>query len=329
MIPMLTSINTNIDGGNYISRGTLQVNPALANLGIEDLLEKSDLNFQVGKIQTSYDYLGQHIESKSHSIIRLDTGKELGFGATKEYEPVSYQRAIYDVFGEDISDKMKNIGGIPTRVISLHNGARAAFQFVLPEIWKVAGKIHRTFFNIFGSHDRSSGVGFNTSDICIVCGNTYLRAFASKELRSFAKHTANVHSKLVELSKAILTIRAESVEYYTVLDNAATVTVNSDTVAAFTALLFPDTNGGEKRQSKAADNRRDELMAAINVSRAEREGYTASGALTVYDVFQGALRFTSYKEQKRNADEQFEYVMDGPGNIKNTMAYNWLLEAVK
>ena len=110
----------------HINKGTLIMNPELANLSIEDMLARSDLAFQVGKVQTGYEYLGVYYPSKAYSIIRLDSGEELGKGASSEYNPMGYLDSLGHIFGD-----VKQLGGIPTRVIKFGKGERAAIQFIL------------------------------------------------------------------------------------------------------------------------------------------------------------------------------------------------------
>ena len=133
---------------------------------------------------------------------------------------------------------------------------------------------------------------------------------------------------MAELAQTVLAVRRAARAYYTLLDHSATVKADNATVQAFLAAMIPDTSGGDKRANKASDNRREELQAAIRVSQAEREGYIDNSPVTAYDLFSGVTRFTSYKTQKRNDAEQFEYVTEGPGAKLNDKAYNWLQENV-
>jgi hypothetical protein len=303
------------------SRGTLEINPQFANMDLYDIMQAAQIPMQVVKIPTYYKdpISGEFIQSKGFSVIDLGNSKELGFGFTDKYVPVNYYDALQQFFGD-----VKKVGGIPTRAINFNGGEKIAMQFVLPNEWKVADSPHKYFTNFYSSHNGEVGNTFNESDICVVCGNTYRRSLADKTLKSVARHTSKVMEKIDEISKIFINAEKNAELHYQFLNKLASQNANSEVVKQFTTFLMPDAenNNPNRKKSDARENRREELIIAIEKSANERN----SGEITWYDLFQGVTRYTNYRTQKRNNAEQFEYVMAGNGNTVNQAGYNWLME---
>jgi len=301
-----------------IDRGTLKMNPAMANMNIEDILTEADLAFQPLLVQTHYydPVDGKEHMSGAHSVIRADNGNELGTGFSDGYTPVGYLDALEGLFGD-----VKKLGGIPTRAINFKDGRRTALQFVLPDTWYIAERQHNLFFNVFAGHDGTTGILFNSADTCIVCGNTFAMAKASQVLRYSARHTSNVTARLAEIRQAIFTIQETSKAYYSVLQLAAQKPANEAIITEFVNFIHPDEKKEGVRDNRARANKRGDLNTAIAVSVAERNGSVP----TIYDLFSGQTRMVSWNKQNRTAEEQFEYAMT---NAKNQAAYTWIKEKI-
>jgi len=135
-------------------------------------------------------------------------------------------------------------------------------------------------------------------------------------------------SRIDEIRQILMVSDEGQKAYYRVLDKAATIKVDFQKKQEFMHILFPDGKASDKtgKVNQGPANQRIALSDAIDTTVNERN----SGDLTVYDVFQGALRYSSYKRGKgdnpRDDDEQFNYAMNSE---VNEQAYSWLLEAVK
>lgn len=310
-----------------INRGTLEMNPDYAEKDIIDILNEVDLGFQVGRVQNYFHspVTGELLPSQSHSIIRLDNDKELGYGMTDRYNPMSYVDMLGNYFGD-----FKKLGGIPTRAVSFDGGEKADIQFIFPEkFYKVADREHGLFFNFYSSQDGTVPILINSSDVCIVCGNTHAMSKNDARLRHSIRHTASASNRLMELQKTLMSFDSPVNEYYGLLATmprySADVKVGDKNLQeAFIYAMFPDkeVEEGEVNKNKSRDNQRENLRVAIGTSTAERN----TSDVTIYDVFQGLTRYTSYRSQNRNESEQLAYVMDGPGANLNAAGFNWLKE---
>lgn len=314
----------NFDGGNiwmqHIERGTLKVNPDLKDKSVEDVLESAGLNFPVYKVGTFYRNPVDGIEypSESYSVINGLNGYELGKGFSEGYQPLSYP----DMLGKFFEDTTK-LGGIPTRAFSFDKGSVGGIQFAFGDGVLIADRPHMTFFNLITSHNGLYGVTTNECDICVVCGNTFAYTMKSAVNRFTVKHTRFMDSRIDELKKILMINQDNQKMYYQILDKAFTVKINFEKKQEFLKMLFPDGKPNENGKiNQGPANQRIAMDDAISTTLNERN----TTELTIGDVFQGALRYTSYKTQHRDNDAQFNYAMNSEDNA---MAYNWMVEALK
>jgi hypothetical protein len=332
MFPMnlkvTSNFSTQFSSWGVIKRGTLEVKPEYKDKGLEDILEDAGLNFPVTKNQLYYyDPIASIFKpSRSYNITKGDFTQELGYGMTSRYAEMSYPDILSGYFGD-----FKNLGGIPTRAISIDNGSKAAIQFIFEQaMWKIADREHGLFFNFYASQDGKTPILLNTSDICIVCGNTYAMSKADNRLRTSIRHTKNASSRLAELKGAFHNFEEPVNEYYFQLSQfprfAADNRVNNQSVQeAFISAMFPkkeSENGEIVAQNKSRENQMENLRVAIGNSAAERN----TSDITIYDLFQGLTRYTSYRTQNRNTEEQFAYVTEGPGAELSSKGFNWLVD---
>lgn len=301
-----------------INLRALSINPEYQNMSVHDILTNGGLGFGVAKVETTYNYDGVIYPSNGYSIIRTDMPEvELGKGFSDEYVPMSYTELLETFFGD-----ITKLGGVPTRVVSLNNGKVGAMQFALPREWLIGDRAHKTFLNLFTSHDGTYGYKINECDICILCGNTFRFAHKDSSFSFTAKHTKNSGSRISEIRQLMLSAEKANTIYYETLQKAANMEANSKLVNEFLLAMFPD---GEKNASGKVNqgpaNRREMLSKAIGDTAAE----TNKSEISISDVFEGMLRYTADRTQKRNADEQLAYVLKSE---ENTLAYEWLNEKV-
>lgn len=308
-----------ITGWGRVERGTLKVDPELAPLSVAEIMERSGLGFNPLKVAIGYNnpLTGQFSEyDDKFIIIRSDTGEAIGT-VGRRYNPIPYYAAIESAFGDIVT-----AGGIPTRAVSMDNGAKMAVQFALPEGWLVADCEHGLFVNLFSSHNGTLAIVVNSADIRIVCGNTFAMALASQTDRHSVKHTASAYDRLTAVQKALFGIRESAQYYYGALDTFAAHKASSAEVQQFLSAVIPDKEKGEsKRDNSQPANRREAVYLAAGQSAEERN----TADITFYDLLQGVTRVSSYKTTEKRTDN-FEYVTFGPGGDLNNKAYAILEE---
>lgn len=322
-----TNFTADMPQWGKLALGTLVMKPEYKEKGLDDILDDAGLGFQVGLVQNHFvdPVTGIWTPSKSHSIIRMDTSAEIGYGVTLDYQPMSYSQIMGDFFGD-----LKNLGGIPTRAISFSNGSKGAIQFLFGE-WLVSDRPHKSFLNFYAGHTGKTAIEFNSSDVCIVCGNTYALSKADKTLKFSVRHTEKASQRLMELRNNVLNMQKYNEHYYQLLNDMARYSASGEIQKAFIHHIFPqpkNQDGTEKISgNKSLENQRAALGNAIAISVSESN--KPADKVTIYDLFAGITRYTNYRTQNRNAEEQLEYVTNGPGSNDNAKGFNWLQSYVK
>jgi len=296
--------------------GTFDVDPALENLSINDLLEQAEVGFNAVKVPTYIlnPHTGQYNESTETFVtVRDDTWQEVGPRLGKDYTVIQHADALESVLGD-----VRDLGGVPTRVLAFNNGAKVTIQCALPGSFWVADSKHGLFLNLWNSHDGTGKIRVNTCDFRIVCANTYAMAKASDLGAFFAKHTKNVGQRLNNLARAAGIIQREYTAYAEQLFNLSQKPVTSEEVTQFLNLLVPDPEKKDgQRQNVGPQNRRAEIGLAILSGAGNRQ-------VTAYDLFQGVTGYVDRREQNRNGAEQFIYATIGVGQNLKDAAWNIL-----
>lgn len=290
---------------------TAQVN----GLSLADLLADAGMDFNPLKVDLGYNdpISGKYQTAPDRfGIINPNTGAFLG-AVGKEYTPVNYADIAGGVYGAMVED-----GYIPARVLHFNGGARIFIAMIAPAEVKIGDRVHRTFTGISSGHDGGTVIQIGDTDFCPICTNTYRMALDEiKEGGRRAKHTKNVMGKLDEIRQQMFNVEASRKVYYDGLTAMMNRRVDSAEVNAFLTALVPDAAGAEKRASQAQANRRAEISRGIFLTTLE-EGRKETRA---YDLFAGVTRYVTGRTQNRNADEQFDYVMDGSGAKLSNAAY--------
>ena len=309
---------TNISQSYTEKIGTLEIKPEYAIKSLYDIAEENDMAFGVLKVQTEYTspVSGQKFPSKSYSVIRADNDFELGNGFTEDYQPLSYVDML-EVFFEDI----KNISGIPTRAIKFGIGEKGAFQFIFPKDWQVAGTTHKTFWNLYSSHNGTVATTINVSDVTIICGNTFNFSLMDKSLHYSVRHTTNSQERLVEIRKLFNISEANMGQYYNQLDKMALMNAKGNVISDFLEYMIPTKKENGQSMNSGPKSRQLDLTQAI-IHSAENERNKSD--VSIYDLFQGTTRYSNHRTGKRSESEQFEFVMEGEGAKFNNKAFNWL-----
>ena len=297
--------------GDWGKRPTVfNVDPTLADLTIHDLLDKAGCGFNATKTPAFVynPHSGIYVQSSdTFFVVRDDTWEQIG-SVGSDYTVAQYADVLDAIVGD-----LRELGGVPTRVIGLNGGSRVLIQVGLPDSFWVNNSQHGLFLNVWASHDGTTTVGGNSTDFRVVCANTYAMAKGSLLARFFTRHTKNVTKRLADLAKVVGIIRKDYVEYGQDLFKLAETNVNSTAVNEFLLALLPDAekDGEAKRDNAARANRRNEIATQIYV------GAGNSDKLTAYDLFQGVTGYVDRKQGNRDDGAQWAYATSGPGaNLK-------------
>lgn len=269
------------------------------------------------EVMNPYTGMVQYTDKKT---IFNDKGESIG-EVGYEFNAMSHWETISAALG-----KVVEFGGIPARLIVFDNGARIMAQFVIPQTYYAAGREHNAFYTVYNGLDGTLRAKLGFTLYTPVCSNTY--AAAMRDLGYSVKHTKNMGINLSHVSEQLGLIQDEVKSTVAVLDKFSTVEMDSEEVKKFLAFMMPKKADSD---SKAVDNRRAELSAAISKTQLETlesvslaNGNAVLPIATAYDLFAGVTRYITGRQQNRDANSQYEFVTVGNGANMAQSAYDYL-----
>lgn len=229
------------------------------------------------------------------------------------------------VLAETIVEAANRLGLDSFRGGELKGGRKVYYQVALTDahIGSDTLKRHITALN---SHDRSSSIGFGSSNTCVICENTFY--MAHKEVDKF-RHTASAEDRIKLAMNQITTVqKADTI----LMENFKRMTYKKIEKPLFERLvkeLFDvDLNTTKKDLSGRKANQIEAFSQAV-----EKET-NRHGGKTLWSLFNAVTYYTNHVETldskgkiKRSAEEN---VMTGSGRQKNGIAFdvimNWIDE---
>lgn len=265
------------------------------------LLEETGLNWTVKK-----ETLISSVDAKktdSFGLFRNDNGTHLGT-VKKRYEVYqNYQLA------EALIQATEEINMNVSRGGMLNGGAKVYLQAELPSVYIGKSDMKRMITGL-NSHDGSRAIAFGSTDIVVVCHNTFHMAYG--DLSKF-RHTASAKEQIkifIEGMRIALGLEEKKIETMRVM---ADVKINEE---IFNRLMNRVFNvSPEKTMKEASQREKDKLMRVADSIETEikLEGNSLWG------LFNGITRYTNHvapKEGKRD-----EYIMIGKGYETNLTAF--------
>lgn len=159
-------------------------------MSVEQILEQANANWTVSK-QSLFGPEGQ--PTQGFGIFRDDTKACLGIVGSKYTPTQNYEIAetLYEAAGQQ---NLKI-----TRAGMLGYGQKVYFQLALPDV-RIGGSDSKRFLTALTSHDGSSPIGFGTTNVVVVCANTFFSALKDMER---VRHTANSKAKIAIISSQL------------------------------------------------------------------------------------------------------------------------------
>lgn len=192
----------------------------------------------------------------------------------------------------------------------LGKGERIYYQFQLPEV-TIGGSKNMRYLTGLTAHDGLTKIGFGTTNVVVVCQNTFFQAFKDCEA---VKHTPNHKEKLngiINSLKLSLTAEEFMIERMVKLSNIVIPSKIDDD------FLF-DIIGGNEEATRSV-NRLNDLKAAMSTE------YNTHGE-TAYGLFNAVTRFTNHMTPYKDIDTKRKALMFGAGARINQRAFD-LIEA--
>lgn len=183
----------------------------------------------------------------------------------------------------------------------------------LPE-FKAAGRVFRPYLNFLSSHDQSSAIVVNTSNICVVCNNTFKanlhKADEKGTINVKIKHTKNVKAQIANVPEIIDGFLGAQAEFASIMNTLETMPIKRQHARELFAGFI---GAGDEVSTRKVNqvNRLDELF----VSGAGNKGRDLS------DVFSAVTDYYTHESSSAN-DMNRQYVSSEYGagaNAKTRM----------
>lgn len=162
-----------IDVPVWWERGNMEMNIIEPGDDIIVIAEKAGIDFPVSTTQTFYtvDRNGEVVAtpSKGHSIIRLDTGAELGYGVTKGYrvhQPIEIAKTM---------ERICQMAGMEILTAgSLRGGGTIWIQAAHSDMeFKIGGETVKAYLVLSGDNTGSAATRGHMTNVVVVCANTF------------------------------------------------------------------------------------------------------------------------------------------------------------
>ncbi len=247
--------------------------------------------------------------------------------------PVScatYQPITNDRFLNVIADAIQGIDGAKIATVgSVCERGRIFVSVELKELpsFKAAGREHVPYLNFLSSHDQTAAFIVNTSNICVVCGNTYsmnlqlmkgqrsgLKAASeAKSVRIKFKHTKNVGDRLDNVPEIIDGFHGAQAEFRAILDTMADKTVaKADVEPLFAGFIGAGADGELSTRKRNQIDRLATLFYRGNGNLGQNRA-DAFNAVTDY--------FTHESSGDTNVEKQIVSSEYGAGQTAKTRAF--------
>ena len=251
-------------------------------MSVEQILEQANANWSVTK-ETLYGPQGQ--ATQGFGIFRSDNNQCLGIVGSK-YTPTQ-NREIAETLYEAAGQQNLQI----SRAGMLGNGQKVYFQLALPDV-RIGGSDSKRFLTALTSHDGSAPIGFGTTNVVVVCANTFFSALKDMER---VRHTANSKTKIAIISNQLRNSVFQEEQLIETMIQMSNTTIPTKITDEFLLSII----GGDEEFTRTK-NRLNNFRVAMTTE------FNTHGE-TAYGLFNAVTRYTNhmltYKdiEAKRNA----------------------------
>lgn len=273
------------------------------------VLESTGTNYSVEKIQLT-TACGK--TTGSFGNFRSDNGEWLG--TTKErYTPFQNSQLVEQLLqATEILNLDVTNGG------TLKNGARVFYQIALPELYIGKSSIKRNISAI-NSHDGSTAISFGSTNVVVVCQNTFFKAHREMEK---VKHTESAHGRVEAMAKNLSETIKSDLLLMENFSRMADIELKDEMVERLVSKLFKvDMSKAEKDASTRTKN--NILTFADNLNtEIKLEGKTLWG------LFNAVTRYTNHEAAPKEESKKMDYLMNGTGFKLSNMAFDEVMQWV-
>jgi hypothetical protein len=214
----------------------------------------------------------------------------------------------------------RELGLVTSRGGFLKDGKLVYLQMPLPTI-KIGNSDVERLLTSLNSHDRSTMFGFGSSNVVVVCQNTFRRAYT--QIEKF-RHTAGLKERVeVARQNMIMAMQADAkqVEDFKVLSETK---LSSDAIQSVMTKIFDLKKDAEGKLEKLSTQRYNQLNNYI--SSVEQSVKEQGDSL--WAVFNGVTRYVNHIAAPKDESEKQAYLMTGRGAELSNIAFDELMSIV-
>lgn len=255
-------------------------------MSVEQILEQANANWTVSK-EILYGPQGQ--ATQGFGIFRNDTNQCLGIVGSK-YTPTQ-NREIAETLYEAAGQQNLTI----SRAGMLGSGQKVYFQLALPDV-TIGGSESKRFLTALTSHDGSAPIGFGTTNVVVVCANTFFSAL--KDMQR-VRHTANSAAKISLISNQLRNSVFQEEALIDTMIQMSKTTLPSTITDEFLLSII----GGDEEFSRTK-NRLNNLRVAMTTE------FNTHGE-TAYGLFNAVTRYTNHMLTYKDIEAKRTALMSG------------------
>lgn len=275
---------------------------------ILDLLEKTNLNWEVSKEQL---FAGDGTPTNTYGVFKKTSRQHIGSVGERYEVYQNWQMA------EALLLASNELGVTFDRGGQLSKGRKVYMQAELPSVWIGNSDVKR-YITSLNSHDGSSSIGFGSSNVVVVCTNTFHKAY--KDLNKF-RHTSSAPERIKKLAMDINSVILQDELMMNNFKMMADTHMRDEVVEKVAKKIFD-----VAPMAKAQDipiQKQNRIRAFGEALKTEINTHGNS----YWGLFNGVTRYTNHIAAPENSKQ--EYLMTGAGYKLSNMTYEMLVNELE
>ena len=294
---------------NSIITQVVTNNEKLTNLQL-DLLNKHGLAWRVINEPL---YSASGYPTNQFGLFRSDNLAHLGTH-TSRYNPCQNaelaQMLVYACSPIDELNIENSRGG------EFNEGRKVFFQIPLPSV-TIGGTQVERYLTALNSHDGSTAIALGTTQVVVVCQNTFYKAYRNAEM-SKVGHYSTMRAKLEALTQQIHFTIEKDMEQVELFERMANTPIFESDVVALRNKIFDYEQGEDLGTRKA--NRMEKFQANVELE------FAAQGE-NAWGLFNGVTRYTNYGiKQTESYNDKMANVICGTASKINSLAIDFITQ---
>jgi hypothetical protein len=275
------------------------------NEQIFDLLERTDLNWEVSKEPL---FAGDGTPTSSYGVFKKTSRQHLGTTGERYEVYQNWQMA------EALLAASNEVGVTFDRGGQLNAGKKVYLQAELPSAYIGNSDVKR-YITALNSHDGSSSIGFGSTNVVVICQNTFHKAY--HDVNKF-RHTSSAVERIKIMAKDMNNVILQDQMMVQNFQEMAGTTLREELIEKVIRKIFTVDGETLQRDLTTQKKKRIESFADALSTEIRLEG------ANVWGLFNTVTRYTNHiasPEQSRT-----EYLMTGAGFRMSNLTYDMLCE---